>query len=116
MDKPIVWMGQTLKDLCKMSEAVKDEFGYALGVAQGGGTSESAKPMKGNLREVMEVVSDDDGDTYRAMYTTKLEGRVYVLDVFQKKAKSGRATPKADLDRIELRLKAARKLHRDGPP
>jgi phage-related protein len=53
-------------------------------------------------------------DTYRAMYTTKLEGRVYVLDVFQKKSKSGRATPRADLDRIELRLKAAKKLHRES--
>ena len=70
--------------------------------------------MKRNLRDVMEVVSDEDGNTYRAMYTTKLEGSVYVLDVFQKKAKSGRATPQADLDRIEQRLKAARKLHRDS--
>lgn len=76
--------------------------------------SRFAKPMKGNLREVVEVVSNEHGDTYRAMYTTKLEGRIYVLDVFQKKSKSGRATPQADLDRIESRLKAARKLHRES--
>lgn len=111
-----MWMGQTLKDLRKMPEAVKDEFGYALGVAQRGGVAASARPMKANLRDVIEVVTDEDGDTYRAMYTTRLEGRVYVLDVFQKKAKSGRGTPKADLDRIALRLTAARKLHRDNPP
>jgi phage-related protein len=48
------------------------------------------------------------------MYTATLEGSVYVLDVFQKKAKSGRATPQANLDRIEMRLKAARKLHLDS--
>lgn len=70
--------------------------------------------MKGNLRDVIEVVSNDDGETYRAMYTTRLQGRVYVLDVFQKKSKSGRATPQADLDRIEVRLKAARKLHEES--
>ncbi len=69
--------------------------------------------MKGNLREVMEVVSDEDGDTFRAMYTTRLEGVVYVLDVFQKKSRSGRSTPFADLKRIENRLKAAKQLHRD---
>jgi len=115
MEKPLVWMGQTYKELLTMPDNVQDDFGYALGVAQLGGAASFAKPMKGNLRDVMEVVSDEDGDTYRAMYTTKLEGRVYVLDVFQKKAKSGRATPQADLNRIELRLKAARKLHRDGP-
>lgn len=108
-------MGQTYKELLAMPDNVQDDFGYALGVAQLGGVASFAKPMKRNLRDVMEVVSDEDGDTYRAMYTTKLEGMVYVLDVFQKKAKSGRATPQADLDRIEQRLKAARKLHRDGP-
>ncbi len=69
--------------------------------------------MHGNLREVMEIVSDEDGDAFRAMYTVKLAGVVYVLDVFQKKAKSGRATPLADLERIELRLKAAKRLHLD---
>jgi phage-related protein len=114
MEKPIVWMGQTYKELLTMPDNVQDDFGYALGVAQLGGVVSFAKPMQGNLRDVMEVVSNEEGDTYRAMYTTKLEGRVYVLDVFQKKAKSGRATPQADLDRIELRLKAARKLHRDS--
>jgi phage-related protein len=116
MEKPLVWMGQTYKELLTMPDNVQDDFGYALGVAQLSDVASFAKPMKGNLRDVMEVVSDEDGDTYRAMYTTKLEGRVYVLDVFQKKAKSGRATPQADLNRIELRLKAARKLHRDSPP
>lgn len=115
MEKSLVWMGQTYKELLSMPDNVQDDFGYALGVAQLGGVASFAKSMKGKLRDVMEVVSDADGDTYRAMYTTKLEGSVYVLDVFQKKAKSGRATPQADLDRIEQRLKAARKLHRDGP-
>lgn len=104
-------MGQTYKELLAMPDNVQDDFGYSLGVAQLGGVVSFAKPMKGNLRDVMEVISNEEGDTYRAMYTTSLEGRVYVLDVFQKKAKSGRATPQADLDRIDLRLKAARKLH-----
>jgi phage-related protein len=108
-------MGQTYKELLAMPENVQDDFGYALGVAQLGDTVSFARPMKGKLRDVVEVISNEEGDTYRAMYTTKLEGRVYVLDVFQKKAKSGRATPQADLDRIEVRLRAARKLHRDSP-
>lgn len=107
-------MGQTYQQLLSMPDNVQDDFGYALGVAQLGDVVSFAKPMKGNLRDVIEVVSNEDGDTYRAMYTTELAGRVYVLDVFQKKSKSGRATPQADLDRIELRLKAARKLHRES--
>lgn len=64
--------------------------------------------MKGDLRPVMEIRVDDDGDTSRAMYTTEMHGVVYVLDAFKKKSKSGRARPKEDLDRIRERLKRAR--------
>lgn len=113
MDKPIVWMGGSFKDLCSMPKLVKREIGHALSEAQAGRKAAYTTPMKGNLRDVMEIGSDYDGDTYRGMYTTKLEGRIYVLDVFQKKSKSGIATPKADLDRIMTRLKAARKFHRE---
>ena len=99
-----------------MPEDVQDELGYALGVAQLGGKAESANAMKGNLREVMEIISDDDGNTYRAMYTVQLKGRVYVLDAFQKKSKSGIATPKADLERILQRLKDAKQHYKENPP
>ena len=116
MEKPIVWMAQTLKDLRDMPGDVQDEFGYALGVAQLGGKVDFAKSMKGNLREVTEIVSHERGDTYRAMYTVALEGRLYVLDVFKKKSKSGIGTPKADLDRILQRLKAAKQHYRENRP
>jgi phage-related protein len=54
---------------------------------------------------VLEVVEDWRGDTYRAVYTIRHAMRVFVLHVFQKKSKSGIATPKADLDLIRSRLK-----------
>jgi phage-related protein len=101
-------MGQSLKELRAMPEDVKDEVGFALDAAQKGTTVAYASPMKGDLRTVTEIRVDDDGDTYRAIYTTEMEGVVYVLDAFKKKSKSGIATPKAELDRIRLRLKRAR--------
>lgn len=67
--------------------------------------------MKGNLREVTEIVSDYDGDAFRAMYTTRIGDDVYVLHAFQKKSKKGVATPPHELDVIEGRLNAARQLH-----
>ncbi len=70
--------------------------------------SSDAKPTKGHLRDVTEIVVDEGTDTYRAAYTVQLRGVVYVLHVFKKKSKSGRATPKADLDLIDQRYKAAR--------
>ncbi len=71
--------------------------------------SSDAKPTKGHLRDVTEIVVDEGTDTYRAAYAVQPRGVVYVvLHVFKKKSKSGRATPKADLDLIDQRSKAAR--------
>lgn len=112
MDKPIVWMGQTRKQLRSLPEDVKDEIGFALDAAQKGAKVAYAISMKGNLRAVTEIRVDDDGDTYRAMYTTEMNGVVYVLDAFKKKSKSGIATPKEDLDRIRDRLKKAREHYK----
>ena len=116
MEKQIVWMGQSYKELCSMPEDVQDELGYALGVAQLGGKADSATSMKGNLREVVEVVSEFDKNTYRAMYAVALKDRVYVLDAFQKKSKAGIATPKPDLDRIRQRLRDAKQHYKENPP
>jgi phage-related protein len=60
------------------------------------------------------VVEDYDGDTYRAVYTVKFKGVVYVLDAFQKKSKKGSATPKRDVDRIKSRLKLAEQHYKQN--
>lgn len=115
MQKPIIWMGRSLKELRRMPEEVKDEIGYALYRVQMGETPKIATRMKGDLSEVMELHVDEGGDTYRTMYTVKLEGLVYVLDAFKKKAKRGRETPRADLERVRQRLKLARLHHQSLP-
>lgn len=107
--KPLRWVASAKRDLDAMPEDVKDVFGHAIDVAQAGGKHEDAKVLTGfGSAGVLEVVEDHLGDTYRAVYTVKFEGLVYVLHCFQKKSKSGIATPKQDLDLIDTRLKAAR--------
>ena len=87
---------------------VVDVFGYALYLAQVGERHEQAKPLRGfGSADVLEVVEDWRGDTYRAVYTVRYAMRVFVLHVFQKKSKKGIATPKPDLDLIKDRLKVA---------
>jgi phage-related protein len=56
---------------------------------------------------VLEIVDDYDGDTYRTMYTVRLQSGVYVLHAFQKKSKRGSETPKHESDLIKMRLRAA---------
>ncbi len=110
--KPVVWVGSSLKDLRKFPEPVKDEAGHALMEAQSGLKPASAKPLTGfGGASVLEVVSDFQTDTYRAVYTVQFEGVLYVLHAFQKKSKRGAETPLADLELIRSRLAWARQLH-----
>lgn len=90
---------------------VRRRFGYALSLAQIGDQDDAAKELKGfGGAGVLEVVEDDAGGTYRAVYTVKFAEAVFVLHCFQKKSKSGIATPKADMDIIRARLKVAEVL------
>jgi len=112
--KPLFWVGSAKKDLKAMPEEVVDVFGYALHLAQSGHKHPQAKPLKGfGSAGVLEVVEDDDGSTYRAVYTVKFSNGVYVLHCFQKKSKKSIETSKQDKDLIEARLKQARR-HSEG--
>ncbi len=110
-EKPLFWVGSSKRDLLAFPEEVRDELGVALSVAQFGGKHPSAKPWKGEGPGVLEVVEDHRGDTYRAVYTVRFEGAVYVLHTFQKKSPSGRKTPRADVQLIAQRLRAAQEDH-----
>ena len=81
-------------------------MGVALFVVQLGRTPESAKLWKGLGSGVYELVEDYRGDTFRAVYTVRVRDAVHVLHAFQKKSKSGIATPHPDVELIGKRLKA----------
>ena len=111
--RPLYWVESSKKDLLALPEDVVDVFGYALYLAQIGKKHEQARPLKGfGSAGVLEVVEDWEGNTYRAVYTVRFMCGVFVLQVFQKKAKRGIATRKADLDLIRDRLKAAEQVAR----
>jgi phage-related protein len=112
--RPLFWVGSSKKDLLSLPEEVVDVFGYALYLAQIGKKHDQAKPLKGfGSAGVLEVVEDWQGSTYRAVYTVRFACGVFVLHVFQKKARKGIATPKADLDLIRERLQAAEQAARE---
>ena len=78
----------------------------------------SLKPVNwlgDSLRELVTfpaVVQDEMGYAIRSVSTVRFADRVFVLHAFQKKSKSGLATPKADLDLIKQRLKQATEISR----
>lgn len=110
--KSLIWMGSSRKDMRECPDDVRREMGLALFVAQSGLKPEAAKPLKGfGSANVLEIVSDHQTDTYRAVYTVQFEDVIYVLHVFQKKSKHGKQTPKPELALIKVRLKQAKLKH-----
>ncbi|MCP4475460.1 MAG: hypothetical protein GY821_13020 [Gammaproteobacteria bacterium] len=109
--KKVIWMGNTLEELKKFPEAVKDSIGYALQKVQEGVVPHNSKQLKGISPTVMEIISNYNNDTYRAVYTIKISKVVYVLHCFQKKSKRGIKTPKQDVDLIKKRLSEAKSIN-----
>ena len=86
-------------------------MGYALYVAQRGGRRRDTKTLSGfGGAGVVEVIKDFRGDTFRAVYTVRHADAVYVLHAFQKKSKTGRETPRRDMELIEQRLREAEQI------
>jgi phage-related protein len=84
--------------------AVRKFFGHALDFAQRGDQHVAAKVLKGfGGAGVLELVEDDTGGTYRAVYTIKFEQAVFVLHWFQKKSKTGVTTPREHMAIIRVR-------------
>jgi len=107
-ERPLEWIGSSHKDLMALPLGVRRVFGYALSLAQNGDQHDATKVLKGfGGAGVLEVVEDDAGGTYRAVYTVKFKEAVFVLHCFQKKSTQGVATPKMDMDIVRARLKVA---------
>ncbi len=110
--KALHWMGSSLKDVRGFPDEVKDEIGFSLYMAQCGDKAMNVVPLVGFCgAKVIETVIDSDRSTYRAVYTVRLAGAIYVLHAFQKKSVKGIATPKPDVELIKARLNAAEKHH-----
>lgn len=87
------------------------EMGYALFLAQMGARhAKMAKTLSGfGSASLIEIRESYEGNAYRAVYTVRYTDAVYVLHAFQKKSKSGVATPKAEMDLIRKRLSDLRR-------
>lgn len=106
--KPLLWIGSSKKDLMALPLKVRKFFGHALDFAQHGERHTAAKVLQGfGGAGVLEIVENDIGSTYCAVYTVEFAEAVFVLHCFQKKSKSGISTPKEDIELIRARLKVA---------
>jgi phage-related protein len=112
--KKLVWIASSRRDMKALPKGVRCTFGVALFAAQIGVTPPIAKPLKGFAGAgVLELIEDDKGGTYRAVYTVRYATAIYVLHVFQKKSKHGIATPPQEIELVKARLKIAEAAHKE---
>jgi phage-related protein len=103
--KPVEWVGSSRRDLRAFPRDVQRDVGQALFAAQCGEEYPSVKALKGfGGRAVLEIVAPYATDAYRAIYTVRFAGVIYVLHAFQKKSTKGIATPQREIDLIRRRL------------
>jgi phage-related protein len=106
--KDLTWLADSRSRVKSFPAGVQDDIGYALYAAQLGEMSVKARPLHGLGGSVMEIAAHDASGTYRAVYTVSIGKSIYVVHAFQKKSKSGIATPKSDMELIRQRLKQLR--------
>ncbi|HUX43882.1 MAG TPA: type II toxin-antitoxin system RelE/ParE family toxin [Terracidiphilus sp.] len=111
--RPLIFVADSHKTLSGFPPAVQRQVGFALYQAQMGGKHIDAKPLKTMGTGVLEVVTDLRGDTFRTVYTVRLEKAVYVLHAFQKKSKHGISTPHGVMELVRQRLQRAMEIDRE---
>ena len=111
--RPVVWVGDSKKQLKKMPDDVQDQLGGELYLAQVGLMPPPAKPFKGIGGGVFKIRDDYATDTYRLIYAVQIGKRLYVLHAFQKKSKKGIATSKKDIDLISKRYREACEIEKE---
>ena len=103
--RPISWIRGTRKAFEAFPQATQVEAAQALTVIAEGGMPDVAKPLKGLGAGVMELALRHRGDAFRVVFAIQIGADVWVVHAFQKKSKSGIATPQAEIDVVRERLK-----------
>ena len=107
-EKPIKWVGSSLKDLVAFPDDAKRAAGYQLYRIQRGLQPENWKPFTSVGAGVKEVRISEGRGIFRVMYVAKFADAIYILHSFQKKTQK---TAKKDIDIAKVRYARVREMH-----
>jgi len=103
--RPISWLRGALRAYQDFPVSAQEVTEDALTQIAEGGTPDVAKPLTGLGSGVWELAIRARGDAYRVVYALQLADTIWIVHAFQKKSKSGIATPKHEIDVVKERLK-----------
>ncbi len=108
--RPLVWLGNSKANIRSFPKSAQKLLGDELQLIQFGGMPRDAKPFKGVASGVLEIALRYASNAYRVVTAVQLGRRIYVLHAFQKKSKTGIATPQRDIELIKRRYAQAQEL------
>ena len=103
--RPIQWIKAARKDFEDFPPGARDALLDGLTAVADGGHPSIAKPLTGLGSGVMELALRHRGDAFRVVYALQIGADIWVIHCFQKKSKSGIATPKQDIDLVRDRIR-----------
>ena len=103
--RPVSWIKAARKAFEAFPQGAQVDAARALTVVAEGGMPDVAKPLRGLGVGVLELALRHRSDAFRVVFALQLGADVWVVHAFQKKAKSGIATPQAEIDVVRERLK-----------
>lgn len=103
--RKISWIKAAKKDFLDFPLSAQQRAARALTIVAQGGSPDIAKPLSGLGSGVWELAMKDSGDAFRVVYLLQMGDDIWVIHSFQKKSKSGIATPKHEIDLIKERIK-----------
>ncbi len=104
-ERTISWIKRARKDFDTFPLEARQTTARALTQIADGFTPDIAKPLQGLGSGVWELVLKERGDAYRVVYGLQLSDDIWIVHAFQKKSKSGIATPKLEIDLVRERIK-----------
>lgn len=106
--REIRWLDAARRDFLAFPDEARSAFHADLECLARGGKPPKAKPMKGFGAGVLEIAQRQGGNAWRLIYALKIGNEIWMIHAFQKKSKSGIATPQKDIETIRARLKQVR--------
>ncbi|HUB11339.1 MAG TPA: type II toxin-antitoxin system RelE/ParE family toxin [Acetobacteraceae bacterium] len=110
--RPIQWIKAARRGFEEFPQGARDDVLDALTAVAEGGHPTIAKPLTGLGSGVMEMALRHRGDAFRVVYALQVGAEIWVVHAFQKKSRSGIATPRQEIDVVRERLRRLREIVR----
>ena len=108
--RPISWIKAARKEFEAFPQAVRVDALRTLTIAAEGDKADFAKPLHGLGGGVLEIALRHQGDAWRVVYALQVGADLWVIHAFQKKSKSGIATPAHEIELVRERIKRLKEM------